>query len=356
MTLVTAKFLRAVLPTLLFLSPAQRNYGAQEAQSRVICYLTDGSKLVGAPAFTSIPIRNELATLEMPLARLTSVEFADGQGVLFLRNGDRLPGIVGLKTINLQTVLGHVSIPLEMVRRIDVIPDLAFRESLVLRFPFEEVEAGKVIDTSGHGNNGTLVGRVGRGAGKSGGALVFDGTTAAVRVPASASLNVGTGPGLTLEAWIRPDDVSLERPIFEWNAGAGPVAWSAYGLHFWISQPDINGPGSLYVNLVDSEHVAHNFGSPRGIVTSQEFQHVALTYDKASGIAKIFRNGVVVAKQNVGTFTPRTDTPLYLGWRPIGPAMATRWLGRIDEPAVYNRALTEVEIQEIFSTPRASNP
>jgi hypothetical protein len=59
-----------------------------------------------------------------------------------------------------------------------------------------------VADASGNGNVGTIIGATWTPRGRHGNALSFDGVDDTVRVPASASLDIGSG--LTLSAWIRP--------------------------------------------------------------------------------------------------------------------------------------------------------
>ena len=56
------------------------------------------------------------------------------------------------------------------------------------------------------------------------------------------------------------------------------------------------------------------------------FQHVALTYDKTTGVAVLYRNGVVVATANLGVFTPQTSFDLYLGKRQ--PARSRRFISQ----------------------------
>src|SRR5580698_1002953 len=51
------------------------------------------------------------------------------------------------------------------------------------------------------GNNGTAVGNLTYINGEVGQAFVFDGSTSYITVPASPSLNVGTGSGFTIECW-----------------------------------------------------------------------------------------------------------------------------------------------------------
>lgn len=198
---------------------------------------------------------------------------------------------------------------------------------------------GTAEDVQG-GNHGTLQG----GAyftkgGKVGPAFLLDGVDDFVHVPASGSLNVGAGDGLTVEMWIKPSDLSQWRPLIEWNNG------SAYGTHFWmnVNYGGSLGPGSLYGNIVDANGFHHYVGTA-AILEANVYQHVALTYDKTSGTARIFRNGVLIVEASVGTFTPQTAYDLYLGARPG----AQPYQGRLDEVGIYNRALTAAEIQAIF--------
>ncbi|HZT21808.1 MAG TPA: LamG-like jellyroll fold domain-containing protein [Verrucomicrobiae bacterium] len=195
------------------------------------------------------------------------------------------------------------------------------------------------------GNNG-VASNITYANGEVGQAFVFNGTNSSVRIPASACLNVGTNnAGFTLEAWINPADVNL-RPLFEWNSGSGsgdvPV-----GVGLWISG---GGPGSLYANLEDTTLTFHTISSASGIITPNTFQHVALTYDKVTGLAVLYRNGVAVATQNLGNaWTPQTSFDLYLGERPAGSLAPVYFNGLIDEAAVYNRPLSPSEIQAIYN-------
>jgi hypothetical protein len=73
---------------------------------------------------------------------------------------------------------------------------------LVGAYSFDAGSGASVIDDSGNGNVGAITGATWTTQGRYGSALRFDGTGDMVRVPASASLNVGSG--LTLSAWVWP--------------------------------------------------------------------------------------------------------------------------------------------------------
>jgi len=200
---------------------------------------------------------------------------------------------------------------------------------------------GSALDVMG-ANNGILQGSIGFGPGEVGQAFLYTNTSSDVRIPASSSLNVGTNSGFTVEAWINPSDLSQLRPIFEWNNGAG-----SFGVHFYLSSD--YGPGTFYANVVDNNGQWHTMLSPTNPVTTNVFQHVALTYDQASGNATIYYNGTIVAQQNLGSYTPQTSYDLYLGCRPPGGDAVFSFAGLIDEPSIYNRALTQTEIMAIYN-------
>ncbi|MGA3268819.1 MAG: FG-GAP-like repeat-containing protein, partial [Verrucomicrobiota bacterium] len=189
-------------------------------------------------------------------------------------------------------------------------------------------------------NNGVLEGAVSFGPGEVGEAFLFNNTNADVRIPASASLNVGAGSGFTVEAWVNSLDVSQFQPLFEWNDRI------AFGVQFYISQD--SGPGSLYANVTDSGGGWHQFHTSSAPLTNNVFQHVALTYDQASGTGTIYCNGLIVAQQNLGSFTPLTSLDLYMGRPPATAGVTFSLIGLLDEPSLYDRALSSNEIAAIY--------
>src|SRR5260221_5223137 len=172
-------------------------------------------------------------------------------------------------------------------------------------------------------NPGFLSNGVAFAAGQIGQAFQFSGANQEVKVFASPSLNVGAGSGLTIEEWIKPADLLTQRPLAEWNDG------STWGSHFWINVAfsGLGGPGCIYANLRDINSVDHYYFSPPGLLSTNAWQHVAVTYDLTSGMGQLFVNGAVVASVNLCFFLPRPTTDFYLGYRPGGAS----YLGRLHE-------------------------
>jgi hypothetical protein len=203
-------------------------------------------------------------------------------------------------------------------------------------------------------NRGELFGGTSYATGKVGRAFALSGGSSGVRIPAGPGLNVGAGPGLTIEGWIRPTDLSIRGPLVEWNRGGSNII--AWGVHLYILRPDEFGlgAGNLVANLAESGGQPHLIMAPGGTVSVNHWQHVALTYDKDSGQTRLYRNGEIVAESILGTFTPETSYDLYLGRRPAGDAILS-YRGLLDEFAIYNRALSAVEIEAIARAGAAGN-
>jgi hypothetical protein len=187
-------------------------------------------------------------------------------------------------------------------------------------------------------NHGTLVNGVGFTAGQVKRAFNFASGDQEVRIPASASLDVGAGPGFTIEGWIKPSDAWYEYPLAEWNSG------SSVGAHLWISviYTGYGGLGSIYASLTGVRDGI--FATGPGVIQPGVWQHVAMTYDKSSGIGRLYRNGIEVTNRNLGFQRPQTTFDLLLGSR---PGVST-YTGSLDEFSLYSRALTAAELLAIY--------
>ena len=194
------------------------------------------------------------------------------------------------------------------------------------------------------GHDAEVSGGVTYSSAKIGTGFEVDGHTGQASVPASPPLDVGSGPGFSLTAWIAPASATVQEPLMEWRGSRG----INQGVQFWISVNfgGVGGPGCIYANIVDAKGRSHFIASPPGMIQPGAFQYVALTYNKATGLGNMYFNGAQVASENLGSFSPKTDTPLMLGARVDSGEF--HYQGIIDEPSLYNRALSAEEIQAIY--------
>jgi YVTN family beta-propeller protein len=205
---------------------------------------------------------------------------------------------------------------------------------LMAAYAFNEGTGTTLTDSSGNANTGAITGATWTASGKNGGALQFDGTNDRVSIAGSSSLAVSTA--MTLEAWVYPTLAqSGWRTIMQKETDAYVLNASNGG---GAGQP--SGGGTLGGGF---DYVAS--GTALALNT---WSHVALTYDGA--MLRLYVNGVQVATAARTGAIQTTTSPLWLGGNnPYGEHFA----GRIDDTRVYNRALSQAEIQTDMNTPVA---
>jgi hypothetical protein len=154
-------------------------------------------------------------------------------------------------------------------------------------------------------------------------AVGFNGTTSEVRVGQSGSLDLTTA--ITLEALIKPSSLPAagsSRSIL--------MKTGSYGLR-------LNGP-TVELTIVQLG-VQRRLQAPAGTIAAGGTYHVVGTYDGAS--ERLYVNGRQVAAAAV---TGSADATI--GGVRIGSLDGTQELfaGTIDEPAIYNRALSAAQV------------
>jgi hypothetical protein len=181
--------------------------------------------------------------------------------------------------------------------------------------------------------------------GKVGRSFSFNGHSSWATLPASRGLDLANADGLTVMAWIKPSDVNGFHPIMEWE-----VSRQKSACQFWIGR-NPQDQGVLMGIIAGTDGSSNEVSTPEGTLTAGQFQHVALTYDKSTGISRLFINGSIVTQKNFGTLTPDTTGPLFFGWRPCSrPEDSTYdryFSGLLDEVAIYNCSLSPEEVRAI---------
>lgn len=215
---------------------------------------------------------------------------------------------------------------------------------LVAWWKFDEGSGTTAYDSSGNGNHGTLMAGASYVAGISGTALSLDGVNDYVRVPDANSLDLTT---LTIEAWIRFEAV---RPPFTGNQGIVNKYRhdkpSEGGYLVFVRE----GDGALLFRVKDDAgNVAGGNSSWSDVfLTPGVWQHVAGIYDGTTG--RLYLNGVLVASQILPITITANNQPLLIGALMDQFANVYRFFGGfIDEVRIYNRALTEEEVQARYN-------
>ncbi len=211
-------------------------------------------------------------------------------------------------------------------------PDL--KSKLIAHWKFDENNGSTVYDSSG--NNNTVTFGAGSSAptwasGKSNQGLSFDGNDYISKTDGtSSSLDV---TNITLSAWIYPTVIDgSERMIFEKGYANG-----------WEFSVDRSG---LKVNAHHGGSYESNFMNTNnnGIIVANKWHHVVWTYD--GSVTKLYLNGKVVQALNKSGDLAVNNSNLYISSRNASYGF---FQGIIDEPKIYNRALTDEEIKQDYN-------
>jgi lysophospholipase L1-like esterase/chitodextrinase len=249
-----------------------------------------------------------------------------------------LRALVGLAAA-LGMMLGAIAGPPKVeVLRADSAVVEAPPPGAALSLPLDEGAGTVTADATGNGNTGTLLNGPAWTAGKSGGAISFDGIDDTLYIAKASSLNTVT-TAVTVATWVyrsstQPGIVSvLSRQV-----------GNTYYEHFYLGFED--GKCRWFVNT-SSGYSDFTIG---GASALGQWIHLAGTYDGAD--VKLYVNGVLqFSTPHSGTFASDV-TGLTVGASHNDGAHAPTegFNGRADEVNVYAQALTAQEILQVYQS------
>jgi hypothetical protein len=202
---------------------------------------------------------------------------------------------------------------------------------LVAAYSFNEGTGTTSRDLSGNNNTATLSGATWTTTAKGGRALSFNGTGS--RVVVNDALNLHLTYGMTLEAWVYPT-----------NTGA---TWRC------VIMKEMSG-GACYNMHANSQYgkptTSLNVSGERLLTGGSQlplntWSHLAATYDNTT--QRLYVNGTLVAS--------RAQTgPIKLSYGVLSIGGNSVWgeffAGCLDEVRIYNKALTQAQIQADMAT------
>jgi formylglycine-generating enzyme required for sulfatase activity/tRNA A-37 threonylcarbamoyl transferase component Bud32 len=220
-------------------------------------------------------------------------------------------------------------------------------KGLVLHFSFRSAAVNGVVkDESGNGNDGRVVGAKWVAEGQGHGAYLFRAAnrTDAIVVPNSLSLNVYQ---ITESAWIKTDvaDRWWRRVIDkDWRTG--------YDLTVGGNWQGNSGRGKVGIDLGD-DHIYSDQS-----VADGRWHHVVATYDGAAQRLYVDGNRQRNIRRRDGTVGGNTHV-LRIGngdldsKQPDGTTEILAFDGEISDVRIYNRALSQSEIDALKASPTA---
>jgi L-ascorbate metabolism protein UlaG (beta-lactamase superfamily) len=212
----------------------------------------------------------------------------------------------------------------------------SIRQGLVLHLPFDSNAAGgKVLDASGQGNHAKASGVRWTANGRSGGAYEFRTDGDQIVVPNNAGLNP---QHLTLAAWIKTAAADRWRRIFDKSYSQG------YALSIAADWQGNKWGGLASMEIGPGNH----FNLTRTVVADGKWHHLVSTFDGTEQLLYVDGRpeGQALLWDSPGQ-VGKTSFNLVIGCngsdRPE-TGLGESFRGLIDEPMMWNRALSPKEV------------
>lgn len=186
-----------------------------------------------------------------------------------------------------------------------------------------ETDANDSVGTNhGSANNGAAY-----SAGIVGQSFSFDGSDDEVSVPDAANLSFGTNSPMSIELWAYRTSNAVLQHMMGKRPGC-TVDLPNYQIAY--------ANGQVYFGSGAGNEIGSGIDLPLNTWT-----HIATTYDGTTN--RIYMNGIFAASAP-GTHGPVTGAPLRIGTSGTCSQAGTSFGGRLDEVAMYDRALSANEI------------
>lgn len=211
------------------------------------------------------------------------------------------------------------------------VPSYVPTNGLVGYWPFN----GNANDVGGNGNNGVVTGAslTTDRFGNANSAYSFDDNSDYIDCGNSSSVNI-TG-SITLSAWINATNFNTENGIISKN-----------GSYDLITSANNTIPPLDKIRWLEAGGFL--FTSP---IQQGTWLHIVATFDLTTQTKKVYVNGTLFASQAASiTSLPTTTQNLYIGSHQ--PLIVPSWSfnGKLDDIGVWNRALTQQEITNLYNS------
>lgn len=207
---------------------------------------------------------------------------------------------------------------------------MSLSDGLAAYYPFN----GNANDESGNGNNGNVHGAVltSDRKGRSNSAYSFNGTSSYIEVADSPDLDISDQ--ITICAWRSVTSNSLGRLVRKVNTWGPPVGgYILSGAADYInSELQLDSRTGVVITRHEATYPLNTWG------------FVAMTYDGSR--VTLYYNGEIIKTEDVTGHIVANNIPLLIG----ASERVEFFGGSIDDIRIYNRALSEEEIQEIYIT------
>jgi uncharacterized protein (TIGR02145 family) len=202
--------------------------------------------------------------------------------------------------------------------------DIVSDDNLQGYWTFNEA-SGDALDYSGNGNTGTLTGGVTRVTGVIGNAVELDGTNGYIDLGINSSvLGINGANARTISIWVYAKRFNFD-PVFSVQLS------ETTNKEFSLRCENVNN---------NWRFITYNDDITFTLDSLNKWVHFAITYNGTKAI--VYANGAIVGQADMTLDTD--DAPVLFGKR------LTRYFqGLLDEARIYNRALTQDEVTQLYN-------
>ena len=249
---------------------------------------------------------------------------------------------INMKTMKNKKLLLYILLLISFTQIIhSQVPTYVPTNGLVGYWPFN----GNANDESGNGNNGTVNGATltADRNGNANSAYYFSGAGCSTRIDASINTS-SIQNSFTLAFWLMRSDNGCGSPrIMEFWSGSDSNGTLGFAFHGNSFQPGLD-------YFTSTTHI-NNASIGYNQINNNQWSHIVLTCNSSS--AKCYQDGVLI-----NTF-PSNGNAILSGNAAFGrmnhPANDA-FKGKLDDIAIYNRALTQQEITNLYNSCTTAAP
>lgn len=214
----------------------------------------------------------------------------------------------------------------------DLIVETISDPNLVGQWKFD----GDPNDSSGYGNDGTVTGTETYTTGVVDQCIILDGSNDYITVPDDPSINFGSDTDFSITGWFKTDTCSGGKLILtKWTGNS----WPYYSYDVYMEDN-----GTLTAVVADSNSFVAR-GSANSLADNQ-WHHFAMVADR-DGYLSLYLDNDLQSFGDISSIgdidTPNSHT-LQIG---CTANLTQKWDGELDDIRIYNRVLTEDEIEEL---------
>lgn len=264
-----------------------------------------------------------------------------------------------MKKIFLTLILVLFVIPLGISQDL---PSYVPTNGLVAYYPFN----GNANDASGNGNHGTVNGAIlaNDQDGNENKAYEFIVNENGGWGSPQNEINIAYNPlmnsnEITLSGWVYPRSKPgsfSNRPLTIFGRWADGISNESFRFQITYDQNTNESAGAtsnqIFLQIHDVDVVGNTINNSEffsgGNVEFDKWTHVAVTYDGLNG--RVYQNGVLVAEKQLSSIINQGQSSLNIGSLKASNGTWYLFDGFLDELGYWSRALTENEVQNLYSS------